>query len=78
MYTLIKKLKALKPVLRVFSRENYGDIHIRLEIKKRNLHQLQLENLHSNIAATLQEEHSQSKLVYELGLAEEMFLRQKF
>lgn len=77
MYILVKTLKAQKPGLRQLCKDKYGDLHNRLESKRRRLHLFQLDNLHSPHHDTLHAELIQYNLVQELSLAEEMFLRQK-
>lgn len=76
MYRLGKKLKALKPILRSLGKENYSNIHLRVEKARKTLLNTQKEVLTSIQELVLAEQHQNTVLI-ELLAVQESFLREK-
>lgn len=72
-----KKLKALNPIFRTLNKVKYGNIHHRIEEQRAKLLQIQQCKFQSFTEALAQAERDQAKVLSELLLAEEYFLRQR-
>lgn len=73
--SLEKKLKALKPVLRTLSKDNYQNIHHKVEDTRGVLIQLQKEMLLSPTVDLFSKVQAQDELLSRLLEVEESFLR---
>lgn len=77
MYRLSKKLKALKPMLRNFSKIHFQGIHKRVEEAREELLKLQRALLTSLSVNLIVAKQTQGQRLHELLDAEESFLKQK-
>lgn len=72
-----RRLKALKPIIRAISKENYQGIHSKVDAARKELKRIHLEVLTAPTAGLIQQEKAQLAILNDLIFAKESLLMQK-